>query len=47
MIVRVHVRRNNAAQQNGAEDILNSKEKPEPGFSTYTKRTTAATESHS
>jgi hypothetical protein len=47
MIVRVLVRRNNAAQQNGAEDVLNSKEKPEPGFSTYTHRTTAATESHS
>jgi hypothetical protein len=47
MIVRVHVRRNNSAQPNGAEDILNSKEKPEPGFSTYTHRTTATTESHS
>jgi hypothetical protein len=47
MIVRVHVRRNYSAQPNGVEDVLNTKEKSEPGFSTYTHRTTATTESHS
>ena len=40
------MKRNTPLISQGSEEAFNSKEKAEPGFSTYTHRTTAATESH-